>query len=627
LEKSEKIFQRLERLRQLNTNKEWTNEQLYRLLYQEDLYILAYERIKSAPGNMTPGTDGQTLDGFSSETIGEIIQQMRTEQFQFQPVRTVYIPKKNGKMRKLGIPSVRDKIVQEVIRLILECIYDSPQGPYFSDASHGFRPNRSCHTALREIRGKWPALNWYVEGDIQSCFDEIEHRTLMDLLRKKIRDERFLNLIWKLLRAGYFDMQGTAHDSLKGSPQGGLASPILANVYLHELDEKVQEIRRREERGDKKRTNPEYRKLADRKARFVQKGATRTKTFRELVRKIRKTPAVVVDDPTFLRIKYVRYADDWLIGIAGPRRLAEQVKEELASFLKHDLKLTLSPEKTKITPAREAQTRFLGTDLSIGRGGVPRVVTTRNSSARPIRRRSTGSETVMTAPLTDLINRLHAKGFCTPTGQPTAKKAWIHFEVRELILRYSNVNRGLQNYYRFADNFSLLTRIQYILKFSLVHTLAAKFKCSLRQIFRRFGSIPTIHLQNGEKERQIAFYHNSDWTKQRNGFPQTRPPADLLQESIRLRSRSKLGMPCCICGYAGRTEMHHVRYIRKTGERRAGGINALLRSLNRKQLPVCAICHQKIHRGDYDGLRLRDLAYNPYLPPVKRRRFRESRMQ
>src|SRR3989440_4323352 len=339
--------------------------------------------------------------------IDEIIQEMRTEQFQFKPVRTAYIPKANGKKRKLGIPSTRDKIVQEVMRLILECIYESPHGPYFHDTSHGFRPNRSCHTALREIRGKWSALNWFGEGDIRSCFDEIEHAVLVNLLRRKIRDERFLNLIWKLLRAGYFDLQEDKHGSLAGTPQGGLASPILANVYLHELDEKMQEIRIRYEQGGRqKRTNPLYRKLSTQKAILVKKGETRTKAFRKLVQQIRSTPAVVVDDPASIRIKYLRYADDWLVGISGPRRLAEQVKEELTTFLSHHLKLTLSEEKTKITHARNAAARFLGTDLSIGRGGVPRVVTTRNGTARPIRRRSTGSETVMTAPLTDLIHRL-----------------------------------------------------------------------------------------------------------------------------------------------------------------------------------------------------------------------------
>jgi hypothetical protein len=181
----------------------WVNSNLYRLMYKEDLYIIAYERIKSAPGNLTPGSDKQTIDGFSLDTIHKIIREMQTEQFQLKPVRTVYIPKSNGKKRKLGIPSTRDKIVQEVIRTILECIYDSPKGPYFHEMSHGFRPNRSCHTALREIRGKWPAINWFLEGDIQSCFDAIDHGILVRLLRKKIRDERFLNLIWKLLRAGY----------------------------------------------------------------------------------------------------------------------------------------------------------------------------------------------------------------------------------------------------------------------------------------------------------------------------------------------------------------------------------------------------------------------------------------
>ncbi len=320
LDESHKTLQRLERLRQLNTDRNWINTKLYRLMYKEDLYILAYERIKSAPGNMTPGTDGKTIDGFSLQMIRTIIEEMRTEQFQFKPVRTVYLPKPNGKKRKLGIPSTRDKIVQEVIRMLLECIYDSPNGPYFHETSHGFRPNRSCHTALREIRGKWPAMNWFLEGDIQSCFDAIDHGILVNLLRKKIRDERFLNLIWKLLRAGYLDLREARHDSLAGTPQGGLASPILANVYLHELDEKVEEMRQRIERGgQRKKKNPLHRKLTERKLRLVKKGATRTKAFRELVRQIRSIPAVQVNDPNFIRLKYLRYADDWIIGICGPQ--------------------------------------------------------------------------------------------------------------------------------------------------------------------------------------------------------------------------------------------------------------------------------------------------------------------
>ncbi len=221
---SQKTLERLEYLRKSNSNSGWVNNQLYRLMYKEDLYIVAYERIKSKPGNMTAGTDKETLDGFSLETIREIIQEMKTEQFQFKPVRMTFIPKANGKMRKLGIPCVRDKVVQEVIRMILEAIYDSPHKPYFSDASHGFRPGRSCHTALREIRGKWTGINWLVEGDIRACFDEIDHTTLVTILKKKIQDQRFLNLIWKLLNAGYMDLHGNKKESLIGSPQGSLVT-------------------------------------------------------------------------------------------------------------------------------------------------------------------------------------------------------------------------------------------------------------------------------------------------------------------------------------------------------------------------------------------------------------------
>jgi group II intron reverse transcriptase/maturase len=200
------------------------NQDLYRLMYREDLYILAYERIKSKPGNLTPGTDKATLDGFSLAKIQEMIRDLRTEQFRFKPVRTVYIPKPNGKMRKLGIPCVGDKVVQEVMRMILESIYDSPYGPYFLESSHGFRPNRSCHTALRELRGTWVGMNWLIEGDIRACFDELDHHTLVAILRKKIKDERFLNLIWKLLNAGYMDLHGEKKESLIGSPQGGISA-------------------------------------------------------------------------------------------------------------------------------------------------------------------------------------------------------------------------------------------------------------------------------------------------------------------------------------------------------------------------------------------------------------------
>jgi group II intron reverse transcriptase/maturase len=342
---SYRTLERLERLRTLNSNRQWVNHDVYRLMYKEDLYILACERIKSKPGNMTPGTDEETLDGFSLEAIREMIREMKTEQFRFKPVRQQFIPKPNGKMRKLGIPCVRDKIVQEVIRLILEAIYDSPRGPYFSDSSHGFRPQRSCHTALREFREKWTGVNWLIEGDIRACFDELEHRTLVSLLHKKIQDERFLNLIWKLLNAGYMDLHGMKKDSLIGSPQGGIASPILANVYLHELDEFVETLRSELEKGQEKRRDPVYRQLSKKKARLAARGKTRTKEFKDVTKRMRATPSRQVSAPNYIRIRYLRYADDWLVGVGGSHALAEAIKQKIKAFLSDHLHLTPSRGK------------------------------------------------------------------------------------------------------------------------------------------------------------------------------------------------------------------------------------------------------------------------------------------
>jgi group II intron reverse transcriptase/maturase len=615
---SQTISQRLEHLRKVNSNRQWINRELYRLLYRGDLYQLAYERIKSKPGNMTPGTDGKTLDGFSLGTIEAITQEMRTEQFHFKPVRTTFIPKANGKMRKLGIPCVRDKVVQEALRLILEAIYDSPEGPYFRETSHGFRPNHSCHTALREFRGKWSAANWFIEGDIQACFDELDHHVLVTTLRKKIHDERFLNLIWKLLNAGYLDLHGRKKESLIGSPQGGILSPILANAYLHELDEFVEGLRLKLERGKRKRRNPTYQRLSWQKSRMVKHGETKTDEFKCVSQRMRTLPTLQVDDPGFVRIKYLRYADDWLIGVWGSHALAEHIKQEVKIFLNDQLRLTLSEEKTCITHARTEVALFLGTQLRVGGGSEAKLALQSNEWGKLFKRRSTGWETVMNAPLPKLLKRLSDRGFCTADGKPTPKSGWAFLDVEQVILLYSSINRGIQNYYRFVDNWAQLQRLQYILQFSLAMTLGRKFKISTPKVFKRFGKSLTyvIRDQGGQEKKTVSFFLNHDWAKNREAFQGGKhPEPDLLRTEMCMRSRSNLAKPCCICGDTldkVQIEMHHVRHIRKlSAKRQATGFNRILRMLNRKQIPVCKACHANIHRGKYDALRLSDLAYLP----------------
>jgi nicotine oxidoreductase len=351
---------------------------------------------------------------------------------------------------------VRDKIVQEVMRMILEAIFDSPNTPYFSDVSHGFRPNHSCHTALREIRGKWVAMNWWIEGDIRACFDELDQHTWVTILQKKIQDQRFLNLIWKLLDAGYLDLHGVKKESLMGSPQGSLVSPMLANAYLHELDEFVEGLRTKLEKGKEKRRNPAYLRLLKKKRRMAARGETKTREFKQVVTRMRALPSKQVDDPEFIRIRYLRYADDWLVGICGNHTLAEEIK----SFLRDHLKRTLSEENTHIPNARTEEAFFLGTTLKMGNGGTAKVALQTTQSGKTFNRRSTGWETVMNAPLPKLLKRLSDRGFCTKTGEPTSKAGWTCLDADQIVNWYSATNRGIQNSYRFADNWAQLSRGQ-----------------------------------------------------------------------------------------------------------------------------------------------------------------------
>lgn len=610
---------RLEALRKRNVDRDWVNSDLYRLLYRPDLYEVAYEKIRSSPGNMTAGTDGVTLDGFSYAVLNDMIRGLQDESFQFKPARREYIPKANGKMRPLGIPSPRDKIVQEVIHMILEAIYDSPYGAFFLDCSHGFRPNRGCHTALREFGGKWRGVTWIIEGDIKSCFDEIDHHVLVSLLRKKIADERFVNLIWKALRAGYL-WKRERHLSLLGSPQGSICSPILANVYLHELDVFVEQLKRQHERGQRRKENPEYVQVAKKRQRLlVQSEGQRTQEIDELTKHLRAMPSKALVDPDFVRINYLRYADDWILGIIGPRSLAVSLRDQIKSFLKDILHLELSIEKTHIRHARTEEAFFLGTRLSIGGSKTleAKIGSCRSRFGRRYRKRVTGWNPVMKVSTDKLVEKLHHKGFCTQEGYPTSKSGWTLLDADQILNLFNSINRGVLNYYRFTHNFASLSRIQYILRHSLAKTLAHKYRTTVGNIFRRHGRNLRFcwRLPNG-KEREIQFAENTDWRKNTKAFMINSPRIDVFGWHVTLREKSKLGFPCLICGSDRDVEMHHVRHIRKMGDRKPTGFRAVMRALNRKQIPVCSTCHRKLHNGEYDGIGLTDLAYDFKAQPM-----------
>ena len=326
-----KSLTRLEQIYIKNkTDKNWISKDLYRFLYKQDIYISAYEKIRKNKGALTEGTTSETLDGLSTKRIENVISAMIDKSFEFNPARRIYIPKASGGRRPLGIPNSTDKIVQEVIRMTLEVIYE----PVFSNNSHGFRPNRSCHSALLQIKQQFDGIKWVVEGDIQGAYDTINHPILLNLLRRKIQDENFILLIQKSLKAGYLD-QLKPITSLIGTPQGSILSPILANIFFHELDVFVETLidRYQTEADDvKRKTTTKYNEL---RTRITQEEkacidpidrkelAKRTK----LLKRQRISIKAYQTESIPIKIRYIRYADDWIVGINGPKKLATDIKK------------------------------------------------------------------------------------------------------------------------------------------------------------------------------------------------------------------------------------------------------------------------------------------------------------
>jgi group II intron reverse transcriptase/maturase len=444
--------------------------ELYRQLFNTSLYELAHGRIYANHGAMTPGADGETADGMSAARTGRIIDALRHERYRFQPAKRVYIPKKNGKQRPLGLPSWPDKLVGEVIRLLLEAYYE----PQFSGRSHGFRPGLGCHTALREVEDVWSGTTWFIEGDISDCFGSLDHEIMVSILAEKIRDNRFLRLIRQMLKAGYLE-DWTWHATHSGAPQGGIISPTLSNIYLDRLDKFAETILIPEyTRGKIRVANPEYarltRAISDAWRRGDRAAVRRLRTQR------RSIPRGDPGDPRYRRLRYIRYADDHLLGFTGPRAEAEQIKQRLAAFLHDDLKLELNEDKTLITHARTQAASFLGYQITV-----------QHSRDRP----------AVNGVVRLRVPRPVIKAKCAPYlkhGKPERRAELMNLPDSLIISTFGAEYRGIVQYYLLASDVFRLHRLRWAAETSLLKTLAAKHRSTVSAMARKHrATITTPH--------------------------------------------------------------------------------------------------------------------------------------
>jgi group II intron reverse transcriptase/maturase len=565
-------------------------DELYRQMFNPHLYMLAYGRLYSNHGAMTPGVDGETVDGMSQAKIERIIDALRHERYRFQPVKRTYIPKKNGQRRPLGLPSWSDKLVGEVIRLLLEAYYE----PRFSGRSHGFRPRRGCHTALTEVVNTWAGTTWFIEGDISDCFGSFDHEIMLSILAEKIHDNRFLRLLRHMLKAGYLeDWEWNA--TLSGTPQGGVVSPILSNIYLDRLDSFVETVLIPQyTRGASRKPNPAYRQMINAIARARYHGDRAT--VRKLRKQLRNLPSKDLHDPGYRRLRYMRYADDHLLGFVGPKMEAEEIKQRLTAFLHDDLKLELSEDKTVITHARTGAATFLSYEIAVQHD----------------QRKLTAGRRAVNGAISLRVPNTAIKAKCASYlkgGQPARRPQLVNFDDHHIINIYGAEYRGFVQYYLLAGNVSGLYRLHWAAQTSMLKTLACKYDSTVPKMAAKYRT--TIITPHGPRTCMQVTTHRSEGRKplvaRFGGIPLKRQkkavlndrrpdPATGRRKGRELIARLRVGR-CELCEQRADVQVHHVHKLadlNRSGQPQPTWA-LLMAKKRRKTLVVCPPCHERIH--------------------------------
>lgn len=565
-------------------------ERVYKLLFNRELYLIAYAKLYPNNGAMTKGVTEETIDGMSIQKIDMIIEQLRQENYYWRPARREYIPKKNGKHRPLGIPVWSDKLLQEVIRMILEAYYE----PQFSEHSHGFRPKRGCHTALQEIQ-TWKGTRWFIEGDISSYFDTIDHDVLITMLSRQIQDGRFIRLIKNMLEAGCLD-DWKFHKTISGTPQGGVISPLLANIYLHQFDKWVgEELIPQYTRGKKQKANSAYNRLSRRIKCYQDKGDY--KKAHQLIVERRNLPSVDTYDTSYRRLRYVRYADDFILGFTGSKAEAKAIKKQIGDFLNTKLSLELSQEKTLITHATGESAKFLGYEIKAQRV---------NDYIDNKGRRSANGVIALFVPASVIESKCRQY---MKNGKAIHRNNLLHDDDFSIVQTYQQEYRGLVQYYILAQNLSWFSKVYWYMETSLLKTLAFKHKSSINKMLAKYKTTTTstngrtvpclqVVVPREDKPPLVATWGGISLSYKKKAVIED-APYQVYGGRTELIKRL-LANKCELCGSEENIEVHHIRKLADLNKHNGKLVpkwKEIMSARCRKTLVTCRDCHHAIHNG------------------------------
>lgn len=571
---------------------------LFRYMLRPDIYYVAYKNLYANRGAVTKGVNDDTADGFSEEKINKIIVSLASDQYTPSPVRRTYIQKKNSKKKRpLGIPTFTDKLVQEVMRMVLEAVYE----PVFMNCSHGFRPNRSCHTALKEIQHSFTGVRWFVEGDIKGCFDNIDHATLVGCINRKIKDARLVKLIYRFLKAGYME-DWNYHATYSGTPQGGIISPLLANIYLHELDKFIGRLKQEFDKPSAEKSTPEYKQIQN-KLYNVRRRIPNAKNeglrqaliaeHKEIRKEMLKTPAKSQTDK---KIVYVRYADDFLIGVNGNAEDCKWIKAAIAGFMRDTLKMELSEEKTLITHSSQ-YARFLGYDVRVRRNGEVK------PSGMGFTKRTLNNKVELAIPLNDNIRAfLFANKVVEQDSNgkmvPVHRKSLLRLTDLETVSAYNAELRGICNYYQLASNFHKLNYFTYLMEYSCLKTLAARHKCTMAKIRKTFKDGHGKWGVPYETKRGIKRMYFAKYSECKSGNKMCDVIPNLTSAHLYAVTTFEGRLKAKVCELCGTTEsrcyeIHHVNKLKNLKGKELW--ERIMLAKRRKTIVVCHKCHLKIH--------------------------------